>query len=187
MPKTRKSPLMFALSRCITILVLVILIVPSIASESHDSPSPVSRSQNKLPRGYVIYQNDRFNFQIAYPKTVLHPGKVPSEDGAGEVFSSKDGKAELCVCGQYNTLSCTLKEMMEDDVASEGKAVVTMKRVGGDWYVVSGTVGSTVFYIKGAVRGDQISKFIFKYPFSQKSTYDSIVTAIEHSFIPGPN
>lgn len=162
-----------------------IIVTPAIAGEFvEDSPLPTKPA---LP-GYRVYQNDRFGFSIAYPKKVLNPSKTPSAKDAG-VFTSSDGKAELCAFGQRNTLDQTLAENLEHELAHEKENSkdfkVTVQQMGSNWYAVSGTADNTVFYTKTFFTGDnRINSFSFSYPVEQKAKYDPIVAEIEKSFVP---
>ncbi len=183
------NKLMFVMS------VAISLASTTIAADAHASnampfPTASASAPKSLAPGYALFQNNRFGFSMAYPKKVLCPRGVAG--AAGETFVSKDGKAELCAFGQYNSMDQSLGAMLESDINLEGdggkKVQVTDKQVGENWYQVSGTVDNDVFYIKSVLTGDnRVNKFIFHYPIAQRAKYDSIVTEVEKSFVAAPD
>lgn len=155
-----------------------------------DESTPLSPAKNSKPLapGYARFQNNRFGFSMDYPKKILKPlGTAP---GTGETFTSKDGKAELCAYGVYNSMDHSLAEMLAEDIKyqrDEGKDItITAKVIGESWYTVAGTVDSDVFFVKAIVTADnRINKFVFRYPLAKKELYDQIVSEVEHSFVAG--
>ena len=58
---------------------------------------------------YSTYNNDRFEFSIDYPESLLKM-QPPPENDDGRTFISGDGTVEMRVWGQYNALFETINQ-----------------------------------------------------------------------------
>lgn len=142
---------------------------------------------------YQSYHNARFAYSIAYPADVFAP-QGESDNGDGQRFLSKDGRAELIVYGGYavddkqDTLQKRFREASASRSDEQPPRVVTYKLIKGDWFVVSGRAGGRIFYQKTILKktaGD--SPGVFKtlrieYDESQNRDYGTIVARIVASF-----
>lgn len=132
---------------------------------------------------YRTYQNARFNYSIAYPSTLVPQGE--SENGDGQVFSSRDGTVELRVWGGYNALNLTLSDAYAEaiaDIGSSGGGYAKYKFLGRNYFVVSGPQGGKIIYQKTLFRGDVIKTFRIEYPMASQATYDPITARVSRSF-----
>lgn len=126
---------------------------------------------------YRTYSNARYGYSVAYPVGILIPQGEP-DNGDGQVFRSKDGKAEMRVFGS-NRLDRSLGD--EFKTAQENRNV-TYKVLKKDMFVVSGTENGKIFYQKTLVRGDVFKTFMIEYDETARATFDSITARISRSF-----
>ena len=133
---------------------------------------------------YRTYNNARFGYSISYPVGILIP-QGEADNGDGQAFRSRDGKAEMRVFGRYNVQNETLRSAFNAAVAGEGGSgrEVTYKLLKGNFYVVSGRQNGKIFYEKTILKGDTFKTFMIEYDESESATYDSITSRIVRSFI----
>uniref|UniRef100_A0A9E7ZRH2 Uncharacterized protein n=1 Tax=Bosea sp. NBC_00436 TaxID=2969620 RepID=A0A9E7ZRH2_9HYPH len=133
-----------------------------------------------------IYANARFGYEICYPADLLVT-RFESDNGDGVVLSSKSG-AELRVWGGYNVL----EEDMDTIIARHASedAVVSYRRTGKDWAVISGKDKGTVFYVKALLERNPARDieteraFRLTYPTSEARTYDAVADRLAKCFRP---
>ena len=133
-----------------------------------------------------IYVNERYGYQIAYPANFVAHGV--SDAGDGQTFSSPNNDATLfvftsrCLKGESATPYDYIS--MHDREQKAGKLAVTYNRYGKNFAVVSGTIGSRIFYRKLLILDEWCTQFSFEYERSRKERYDPITVGIASSFKP---
>jgi hypothetical protein len=133
---------------------------------------------------YRTYANARFKYSVSYPASLLIPqGEAPNGDG--QVFRSRDGRAEMRVFGRYNVQNETLRSAFNSAVAGEDSSgrAVTYKLIKGHFYAISGRQKGKIFYEKTMLKGDTFKTFTIEYDESESATYDSITARIARSFV----
>lgn len=132
---------------------------------------------------YNSYSNARFLYSIDYPAGILIPQRE-ADNGDGRQFLSRDGHAKLSVFGRYALDTDTMQKEYEDAIRGEGGATrtVTLKKLQGNWFVVSGSENGRIFYRKTIYNGGAFKTFIIEYDESEKKVYDSITAHISKSF-----
>lgn len=137
--------------------------------------------------GEAVYQNARFGYQIIYPKRLLFP-QGEADNGDGQTFLSKNSEVRLAAYGSYNALDETLETAFRDaargGLADAPTRVVTDKRLGDNWFSVSGFEEGYVFYSKRVLIGDRFVGFDMRYPEDQRAIWDPIVREMSAEFIP---
>jgi hypothetical protein len=148
-------------------------------------------AQSKLT--YQTYHNARFAYSITYPVDVFVP-QGESDNGDGQRFLSKDGRAEPLVYAGYatsdsqDTLQKRFREATAGRTAEQPQRVVTYKLIKDDWFVVSGRDGGRIFYQKTIFRkagGDKPGVFKtlrIEYDEAQNRDYGTIVARLVASF-----
>ena len=133
---------------------------------------------------YRTYTNARVHYSISYPVALLVPQGEP-DNGDGQVFRSRDGKAEMRAFGRYNALNETLRSALNSAVAGENSTgrEVSYKLLKGNFYVVSGRQNGKVFYEKTFLKGDTFKTFMIEYDEEERATYDPITARISRSFV----
>lgn len=132
-------------------------------------PAPPSSSE---------YVNNRFGFTIAVP-----PGFESSEpptNGDGILYTSPDGRAKLTIYGS-NASGITIKEYY-DELATGLGVEPTYSRLAGNWFVLSGQKGDSIFYTKVFVGSGSLNTFTFEYPAEQAGQYRAVTDQLARSF-----
>lgn len=137
----------------------------------------------KSDTGY--YLNTRLNYSIAFPYSMFKAESGP-ENGDGRIFISKDGVAKLLVYGIYEINSDGAKgEYVRNLPGGEYYTDVTAisyKRLGLDWFVLSGRENGNIFYRKTIVAKGNVNTFELKYPESHKAIYEPMLKGLLASF-----
>jgi hypothetical protein len=134
---------------------------------------------------WLIYQNDRYGTTIDYPDRFK--AEPPPDNDDGRKFTSADG-AEFSVSASYNALDFDLAKYQDFILKNRGRGeVVTYKTHGDNWFVISGTKGSDIFYERHVLShgGEMTEDFVMTYPAAAKPRYDPIVARMAKSFRPG--
>lgn len=154
-------------------------LIQSTAQQIGKQLLPLVSSQVK----YRTYTNARFNYSVSYPASLLVP-QGEAENGDGQAFRSRDGKAEMRVFGRYNALNETLRSAFDAAIKGEDSSgrVVTYKTIKGNFYVVSGRQNGKIFYEKTYLKSDTFKTFMIEYDESESATYDAITARIARSF-----
>lgn len=129
---------------------------------------------------YTSYVNDRFEFLIEYPSSLLSP-QPPPENGDGRTFMSKDKKVEMRVWGQNNALSRSVEEQFAE---AKGQCRKTsFERVGAMLFAFSCVKSGRIIYQKTLYResDDVFINFLIEYPLREKKRFDPIVTRIANT------
>jgi hypothetical protein len=137
-----------------------------------------SYSQNKNAE-YETYFNERFGYQIDYPKKLLIP-QGEAFNGDGQVFLSQDKKIELKVWGRHNALFTTLKEeysnYLDDHVAYK------VIKPSENWFVVSKKTKNKILYIKAILKNDIYYFLQFEYDEDNLKLMNDVISKVLKSF-----
>ncbi len=143
---------------------------------------------------WLRYQNDRYGTTIDYPDQFKAAPPPDADDGRtfispdGAEFSVYSSYAEFSVYASYNVSDFDLAAY-EDFILKnlDRGRVVTYKARGGNWFVISGTKGDSIFYERHLLsHGGQMTEgFSMTYPAAAKPAYDPIVARMARSFRPG--
>jgi hypothetical protein len=93
---------------------------------------------------WLTYHNDRYGTTIDYPD--LFKAQPPPDANDGRTFKSADG-ARFVVFAEYNTLDfnlATYRDFIVKDI--DPGEVITYRSSGDNWFVISGTKGTDIFY-----------------------------------------
>ncbi len=130
---------------------------------------------------WTYYYNDRYGTSIEYPADIFVP-QAPPTSNDGRRFASSDGLARFMVFAQYNALQQNLAELYSEDQDREGEEVA-YKKMGSNWFVISGFVGSDVYYRKTTLSGDDLLQvFEITYPYSLVDAFAPIIDRMSPSF-----
>jgi hypothetical protein len=128
---------------------------------------------------WSTYSNPRYGTTIDYPIDLFSAPDPPSENGDGQIIHTADGRAELIIYGLNNMDGerpdvYISRHVNLDDVA--------YKKIGSDFYVVSGTRGTIIFYERCNFPNDDVLNcFSVTYPAAEKAAWDPIVTRMSQS------
>ena len=129
------------------------------------------------------YSNPRFGTTITFPDSIFTKADPAPENGDGARWRAEDG-GELAVWGGYNTLDFTPTTLA--DFIAKDIEMVTYRKVGARWMVVSGYDGENIVYHR-AEFGSQgvIHSMELRYPSSLAEHYNRLAGRIADSLI-GP-
>ena len=134
---------------------------------------------------WLTYHNDRYGSTIDYPDRFK--GEPPPGSDDGRTFKSADGAA-FSVYASYNALDFDVAKFQDFTLKNlDPDEVVTYKAHGDNWFVISGTKGTDIFYERHLLsHGGQMTEgFSVAYPAAAKQSYDLIVARMAKSFRAG--
>lgn len=124
------------------------------------------------------YCNQRFDICVQYPAHFEPQGE--SQNGDGQMFSSKDGNAMYLVYGRLSSEYDNHFDAFID--AEESSSKVTYKKVKPTYCIMSGyTETGYIFYQKVKYLDDNYTSYWvmrIEYPKSQKKMFDAFCTII---------
>jgi hypothetical protein len=141
----------------------------------------VAPAREAVAEAWKLYLNARFGTAAEYPAERFHPGPPP-DNGDGQRFTAADG-AELAIFASYNSnddTPATYEASLRSD--SSDYSDVTYRAAGGNWLVLSGNRGASIFYEKHIFTrrkdADLIHGFVITYGRDAKAVYDPIAARI---------
>jgi len=111
---------------------------------------------------WATYLNPRFGAAADYPADLFTVKDAPPENGDGQTFHTADGRAELAIYGGYNIDGERPEAYVSHNV---NLSDVTYKKIGSDFYAVSGARGANIYYERcNFPNRDVLSCFYVSYP-----------------------
>lgn len=154
--------------------------VKSVEASKQETSTPTNQATNNSI-DVSTYRNARFGFSIRYPSTWLR-GHEPS-NGDGCIISPQDGTIEVTVSGSNNTLNETTQAAYYRTLnVAKQRGIPGFHTVSDDWYVVTYTDGTFIYYVKGFVGAGSENKLHIKYLQSKKDQYQDVVQQLENGF-----
>ena len=150
--------------------------------ETPKQETPTSANQTVTNSMDVsTYRNARFGFSVRYPSTWVR-GDEPT-NGDGCIISPQDGTIEVTVSGSNNTLNETPQRAYYRTLnIAKQRGIPGFHTVSDDWYVVTYTDGTFIYYVKGFVGAGSENTLHIKYLQSKKDQYQDIVQQLENGF-----
>ena len=147
--------------------------------------------QAAVAQPYQRYCNERFGYCLEYPSSLIP--QPEAHNGDGRVFNDKAGQERLRVYGTGDWTfngegtAITLGQLYRMELKggrypSKPARVVTYSVLKKDWFVLSGTVGKEVFYLKVVAREDAFCYASLKYPKADSATYNPVAARLAGSF-----
>lgn len=157
---------------------------------SEDVPDPtgpesvqVSEESSEPTEAFTLYRNDRFDYFVAYPDSLLIP-QGESQNGDGQQFASPDSSVVLTAFGG--------NLFMEDSVASVFDRRMRSRRTDAGLilysaqadssFVISGTSGERIYHEKSIFYDDRMATIEMTYPIDRKAALDSVAARVSSSF-----
>ena len=174
------------------LLILLGLSVISCNGLTHPPNSwyPVSDPGRTSPEDtlhYNTYCNSRCGYCIDYPGDVFYPQPESTNDD-GRIFNNKNGDEVLRVWGMLNMTpdggENTLNDQFNLDLKeiNDKKGIVTYKKEGANFYVISGYLYDKIFYWKLIVLGYDFAEARLQYDEADSVLYNKIAERIFKSF-----
>lgn len=127
------------------------------------------------------YRNARFGFSVRYPSTWVR-GDEPT-NGDGCIISPQDGTIEVTVSGSNNTLNETPQRAYYRTLnIAKQRGIPGFHTISDEWYVVTYTDGTFIYYVKGFVGAGSENTLHIKYLQSKKDQYQDIAQQLENGF-----
>lgn len=127
------------------------------------------------------YRNARFGFSVRYPSTWVR-GDEPT-NGDGCIISPQDGTIEVTVSGSNNTLNETTQRAYYRTLnIAKQRGIPGFHTISDEWYVVTYTDGTFIYYVKGFVGAGSENTLHIKYLQSKKDQYQDVVQQLENGF-----
>ena len=171
MPPIRSTPCLAAL--------LVPLLATSAAAVPNQPPPSAGQSS------WIDIVDGRSGTGISYPAGVFAEKAAQPE---GRILVSPDGKARLLVGTFLNESASSLDayraQLLEENYRGATLDYAPVRR---SWFVISGTIGSVMFYerVSFTCSGRYINSWAMLYPAAERAFYDRIVEAVAPTFRPG--
>lgn len=131
--------------------------------------------------------NSRHGFEIAFPAK-LFVQKGPTKTDEGNVYVSRDGKAQLLVGAFANTDHQSLQDYRKFLISDQyAGAKIGYAPIKDRWFVLSGDRNGQRFYqrVSFTCGGKLINSWAMLYPASERKFYDRVVDAIARTYTPG--
>lgn len=128
---------------------------------------------------YTPYENGRFGFRVDVPTNLFSP-QGESDNGDGQIFSYKDGIAEMRAYGGWlmePDIPCSASSIFDQETAN-----TTYSHSKGRVSVASGHTGNNIFYVKTIRTSDRCLNLVITYPSQDRATFDAIVKRVSRSF-----
>lgn len=151
-------------------------------TETPKQEIPISANQTAINSMDVsTYRNARFGFSVRYPSTWVR-GDEPT-NGDGCIISPQDGTIEITVSGSNNTLSETPQSAYYRTLnLAKQRGIPGFHTISDEWYVVTYTDGTFIYYVKGFVGAGSENTLHIKYLQSKKDQYQDVVQQLENGF-----
>lgn len=159
-----------------------------VTSTTQVSTNEISRDENvssnlsdKKDGDLTFYKNGRYGFSVRYPSNWIKG--TPPANGDGLVISPQDGTIEMHIFGSNNVLNKTVYNEYNHALSNAYESGIPgFHMVSDDWYVVTYTDGTFIYYIKGFVGKGSINTLRIKYLQSMKDQYQATIQQLEGSF-----
>jgi hypothetical protein len=135
---------------------------------------------------WATYANPRFGTTIDYPADLFEQRDRPPDNGDGQAFRSRDGRARLAVWGAYNVNGDSPQQYVQQYVEPDGG--ITYRQIAARYFAVSGLRKGDIFYQRcnfAAAPGDVIDCFEATYPEADKAAMDAVVARLSRSLRSG--
>ena len=154
--------------------------VKLVEASKQETSTPTNQATNNSI-DVSTYRNARFGFSVRYPSTWVRGQK--STNGDGCIISPQDGTIEVTVSGSNNTLNETTQAAYYRTLnVAKQRGIPGFHTVSDDWYVVTYTDGTFIYYVKGFVGAGSENKLHIKYLQSKKDQYQDVVQQLENGF-----
>jgi hypothetical protein len=148
-------------------------------------PALAQSEQAELPRDpkWTVFVEPEFGTRIDLPAAVFAEPDGPAFRGAGQQFTTPDGRATLAVYSQRNEDRATPAGYLRKNFGVP-RSALAYSRVTNDFFVVAGVDDGEIYYSRcnfSRRAGGTLHCFDIKYPQREKLAWDGIVTRMSRS------
>ena len=156
-------------------------ITPISTNEMSREENVKSSLSDKKDSALSFYKNGRYGFSVQYPSSWIKGN--PPANGDGIAISPQDGTIEMHISGS-NTISNNTIHNQYNRALSKAyeHGIPGFHIVSDDWYVVTYTDGTFIYYVKEFVGKGSIKTLKIKYLQSMKDQYQTVIQQLEGSF-----
>jgi hypothetical protein len=136
---------------------------------------------------WATYANPRFGTTVDYPADLFSQLEPPPENGDGQGFRSRDGRARLLVWGHFNAGDDTPESYVQQYIEPHGG--VTYRQITRRYFAVSGLRNGDIFYQRcnfSAARDGVVDCFEATYPAADKAPMDRVIARLSRSLHNAP-
>ncbi|MDP9137302.1 MAG: hypothetical protein M3N38_03895, partial [Pseudomonadota bacterium] len=128
------------------------------------------------------YVEGEHDCRLEYPTALFAPPE--DADAAPQLFTGPNEDTYFRIMGADNTSQWTPADIKAKYLQSGVPGDVTYERTKGEFLVLSGYRGKSIFYTKVSVSDDEKTACILEitYPRAKKHQFDAIVTRMSRSF-----
>jgi hypothetical protein len=134
---------------------------------------------------WTAYHNPRFGFALRYPADVFR-GTTGEARGSDDVFlSSEAGRAVLWISANRSRAGRSITQYRQSLMAERyAGATFDYAPQRENWFVLSGTIGSEMFYqrVTFACDGQSVHHWLLVYPVAERVFFDAIVEEMHRSY-----
>lgn len=131
--------------------------------------------------GWQNYRNPRFGMLLPVPPGMT--AQRPPDNGDGQAFRSKDGKAELITWGSFNIDGIGDVDKRWESALIEPGRTITYKRKTEKWFVISGTrKDGTAFYERYDADKKYCAGWLVNYPAAEEKAWSALVERIAKGY-----
>jgi hypothetical protein len=131
---------------------------------------------------WVSYADRRFGFALEYPEDIFAPDLSRSD--ADKTFRSRDGRATLQISASLtNGVALTAhRRALREGAYADAAFDYEPRRP--NWYVLSGTLGTHMFYhrVTFSCDGRALHSWKLVYPLAEREHYDRIVEEVHRRY-----
>ncbi len=156
---------------------------PTPSPTPEPTPTPAAAfapSPTVVPETDKTYKNSRYGFSFRYPAGKFS-GSTVSQNGDGIKLTGEN--ITVTVYGSNNVFHQSLDALYQNAVNTYTNIDYKVKKSNN--YVVSGTDGDTMYYVREYVGTESINTLSITYPAYLEKSFDATVTLISNSLKPG--
>jgi hypothetical protein len=128
----------------------------------------------------VVFRDDRHECRLDYDRDMFAPSSLDSESR----FAGPNEDTYFRVTAPANDENLTPREIRKEYLLKKGRKDLVYERTNGEFLVLSGYRGQSIFYTKIALSPDNetICVLHISYPRKAKRAFNSRVTRMSRSF-----
>ena len=190
---TRRPPRHFQIAHALAVVLLALAVAqaPDARAQAAAKKLPPELEANLTAvcgrtDAYDCYTNHKYGYVIAWPVKYLVP-QGEADDGGGQYFTSKDGRAKLACWAVFNNVAGQTLQKAFQEALKESGTEPSYKHLGKDFFVVSGLKDGRIYYRKTVSGGRVQATFELTYDQALKAEFNPIAADLARSFTVHPS
>jgi hypothetical protein len=140
------------------------------------------------PPGWILYLNKASGTVVEFPSGLFPVEAGAPPMGAGQRFTSRDGRAQLAIYALPNDRQATPEIYLKTKLRLN-PATLHYQRVTDRFFAISGITGERIFYSRcnfAPAPAGNMHCIYLEYPAGEKRAWDRVVTRISRSLRAAP-